>query len=510
MAALKDGYILTTLAQKSSLLSIDCAQSSNFILITSQTSFINIFNVNDQKIFNSWSVRHGISITSPTTWSSLHNQYLTVFNKQEIRRWSEEEKSIDKAKKKHVKKDIKKILTYKDYEPIVVCENGTVDFIDGIKTTSEQPILDDDAKLVFCQLVPSPSGVKVLYISEVKSTRSLHCHEYNDSNKGWNHTTYSINYKDNILDYSYYTDNNNNTFIYYIGLDKDLYRIKVNNDSIEEELVTTITEITSSINMVALDSTQLIIAGLHHNNQDGFGIYDMKYSAIQSFQPFPEEYNIQPKIFLVENQLFLSCNRNIYVYDINSRTPTLGEFLGKSMTTDQEDTSQQVISWSVKDDKIKTNKCDDLEKLIDFSKTPNHSKFSSIFQSFLQKQDNLISISNIHLKKLCQRCLREKKFWPSEEMKELLEHGLIPPEISTELITVLIEKDEKKLLNLCLDKLTGISEQSLIQVLQYYLSLSEDDLNEEMILKSIPVLKIDEEKCPFSKLKTYLMYPYEK
>jgi hypothetical protein len=43
---------------------------------------LHVFQISDQKSLKSWSIRHGISLTSPVFWNSQLEKFVTVVNNQ--------------------------------------------------------------------------------------------------------------------------------------------------------------------------------------------------------------------------------------------------------------------------------------------------------------------------------------------------------------------------------------------------------------------------------------------
>ncbi|KAK6170596.1 hypothetical protein SNE40_018954 [Patella caerulea] len=513
MAALLDEFVLANLSSKFNILSVERSPSSNNILATFEAGFINEYNVDDQKLIHSWPVRHGVNVTSPGIWCDEEEEYICVFNQQEIRRWNVDDNIIEKTRKKNIKTDIYKVFTTEGYKPIVLCKNGAAEFIENIKSICETPVIGSQDSIVYADIIKKQNGFGVIYLVESKNKRTLHCQWYLDDVEQWKHQTFVITYQKTVIDYCCHTDENSNTCLFLLGSEKDLYRINIKESSIEEEFISVIHELGTEASIVCLDNSQIVIAGLLKKGQNGVGIFDTKYCAVQSFKPFPEICKVVPRVFCLNNHIFMNCGKKLYAFPYQFGTSTLSEFLGKSRSVeDNTNSSLHIINWSTKLKSKGNNTVKQLETilndLIDPSKTQNKSKFSDQFKIFLEcliKGNNSSSISSLQMIQLCQRCLSERKFWPSEELRQLLNHGYISSGISSELIEVLIEKKENSLLHLSLQKLSEIPEACLIQILQYYIGLSDEDFQKNLDIDISTVIEVNQDKCPFGALKAHFI-----
>lgn len=62
--------------------------------------------------------------------------------------------------------DVHKLFSVKDYEPVVVCENGAVGFLGGsIKEECEKSVLSASQSITWCSAVELKHGIYVVYTS---------------------------------------------------------------------------------------------------------------------------------------------------------------------------------------------------------------------------------------------------------------------------------------------------------------------------------------------------------
>lgn len=62
-----------------------------------------------------------------------------------------------------------KLFSIKNFEPVVVCENGTVGFLGGsIKEDCGKSVLSDSESITWCSAVELKHGICVVYTSTCK------------------------------------------------------------------------------------------------------------------------------------------------------------------------------------------------------------------------------------------------------------------------------------------------------------------------------------------------------
>ncbi|XP_033730536.1 nucleolar protein 11-like [Pecten maximus] len=186
MAAFGEPLELCTCFKEKDLLSVDSDGLTGHVIITCKSNSIFVFKLDDQKAIHSWSVRRGLQITSPARWTN-GDRYISVINQQNIHSWSKDDLNFEKSTKKHVKFPIHEILTTEGWEPVVVCKDGTVDFVDSIKSSHKGNNSDAKQSTIFsCGIASTNDAICVTCLSQQKSSEfTITHHWYKRNTKTW-------------------------------------------------------------------------------------------------------------------------------------------------------------------------------------------------------------------------------------------------------------------------------------------------------------------------------------
>ncbi|XP_048248589.1 nucleolar protein 11-like [Haliotis rufescens] len=522
MAALADGFSLAKLSEESALIGIEKGEKPNAVIITSKTGFINEYKLSDQKLTRSWSLRHGIQITCPTVWSPTKEEYLTVQNKQQLKSWTSDTTNFDKAKKKHIGADIVRILVETDFLPIVVCENGRVDFQANIKDSCSTGTLAQEEAILWCQSYICAGSVCVVLVTRTQDQLvRVHRHTYLSDAECWSLKTTPLSLSADAL-LSCCLSLKAEPSLLSLWQDGRLLDLPLTGSSNmdDSQEVATISGVQTDSCMIYLDHTHIAVAGIRQNTTVGLGIYNVKFQALQSWQPFPEPLLTRPKLFCHYGHLFLACNKTLYAFPYKCEPSTVARLLGQrdkvKDTGKVTDLAHGVVSWSTKQ-KPAQKAAGDLEienlftSLIDKTKTKAKEKFESELRklvNLLSKSVNRQWIVSSHMSQLCQTCFSLTAFWPRAEVQQLIQHRLISNSDQSSLYQALADHKEILLMHQSFSVMPDVAEDSLVKSLCCYLDISDEECTEECESLAIADEMLDTSEdvtCPICSSKAVLL-----
>ncbi|KAJ8319496.1 hypothetical protein KUTeg_004587 [Tegillarca granosa] len=466
MAALGEAVHVCKLLNVSDLLSVDDSGLSGHIVVTQKTKSINLYKTDDQKIICSWSLKQSQNITSPTTWCESTKEFLTVINHK-------------------FKFDIHRVIAVGEWEPVVVCANGQVEFMSRIKENYKESETKFD--ILYCDgksVKDSLCLISALYIQP--NTLKVQSHWWKSDNLSWEQQSTQIVLPDKHVPVS--------CSCIVEGPEIKLY-VHCSSES-ESSLHCTCHSYDSSVSgsthqlqsipgtdkgssIVCIDSTHVGVAGILKNTKRGIGIYDTKFNTLQSWAALTDTKS-NYKVFCHHGYIFTPCNKSLLAFPYTCQPSSLASIFQQRKQHESisvnEDSSQIVHhSWDKK--KSNHNQTDDemlklFEKLCNRKETSSYKQFQTSFSSLIKhikKNSNTHIHETCHMKSLVERCLTEERFWPKKELSELIQTKHFPMQCMPMFIDKLIVNKEVELLDMTLKMISEIPEACLCKILQLYL-----------------------------------------
>ncbi|XP_041364787.1 nucleolar protein 11-like [Gigantopelta aegis] len=492
MAALRDGLFLANLPSENSLLGVEQSNTEDCVVVTCKTGFIKSYKLSDQKLLQSWSISHGSRISSPAVWNEQRQQLFTVDNKQVIKIWTNDQKNFEKAHKKRVKSEVFCVVSEEGFEPVVVCEKGKVDFFSKIKGSSSEEKFEEGEITHWCRSFKCRGNQCLVLISETKDKLCrIHYFQYQADGQQWMHKVAAPRQLNGISSVaSCCLSKKQDPTLLLLTQNGDILECGLGLSKNTEDLVTLATvNIQQDASIVAVGLSHVAIAGIKNDRTYGLGIFDIKFRTLLVWKPFPEPVSAKPKLFCQHSCLFLTCSRNLYTFPYECEQSTLIKFLGQQQKVadiTEKDTLVGMVMWSAKTKLNKSSQARSneniaalLSDLVNREKTQTLSDFKVLFDSLvkeLRKSINKIWVASAQMSELVKRCFQETKFWPRNQISQLVENSLISTREIPALFDALIAHKEVALLHLSLNILPDIPESSLVSCLQCYLGFSDEDI----------------------------------
>ncbi|PNF31620.1 hypothetical protein B7P43_G17189 [Cryptotermes secundus] len=125
MARLCAYYSLCPLIDQRSLLGVAEDSTSGCVIVTLGKNIVIRYKLLHQKQISSWSSREKLS--SPVIYDAVGSQYVAVFNRSQLRLWTENEENLDKIKKIKFHQQIHCVIPQTEgNEPLILFSNGAV------------------------------------------------------------------------------------------------------------------------------------------------------------------------------------------------------------------------------------------------------------------------------------------------------------------------------------------------------------------------------------------------
>ncbi|XP_060576638.1 nucleolar protein 11-like [Ruditapes philippinarum] len=525
MAAHMESIAFCTILNEIDFLRVTEGYTEDTVIISSKRKLFDVYKISDQKSLKSWSIRHGISLTSPVFWNSQLEKFVTVVNNQEVRLLDKDNADFEKAKKKQSRTKIYDVISCENYEPILLYINGRVSFLSSIKDVQSDGPLTNKQKISWCKAFVIQSTLTVLYTVISKGGVHLHTNKYNSDTSSWQHTVIKVPQPNSTAsccscDAIAQTDNINAFFLWSDG---SLNSLRLDEGSCFPGPCHTMSGISNKSCLLVIDSNHIAVAGITDNNTDGLGIFDTKFGLLKSWQPYPDKCLSKPKMCKVRDNLFLPCGTTLYRYKCKCEPSTIVSLLGQASITDNKNTQSVPghYTWNPHNMRCSmsepsTHVSELLTTLTESNLT--HAKFKSVFSQLigeLKKAENHHWLSTCQMTTLLQKMMEEKKFWAKDEMSQLIALKCIPPSLMDELFTFLAQKSEISMLHTMLNTVPNIPEKCLCSALSFFLQCDEEKLpalkGTKIISKKEAIEDLDEmentdqSQCPFTSLRSLII-----
>ncbi|KAL3876960.1 hypothetical protein ACJMK2_034736 [Sinanodonta woodiana] len=473
MAALIEHVLLSSFSSENEFLAVEPGNENGLLTVTRRNKGVDVFKEADQKLVKSWSVRHGLTLTSPVKWCSNINHFITVVNNQEIRFWDNETTDFEKAKKKHINTTVHQILVVPGWEPIVLCSNGTVDFLekirDGLVSSSSNTDASDskDEAITWCKATTLHQHLCVLLVKQRKddnSSLTIQIHWYNTESSTWTQQTKDLRSPESHHLHSVdCISHREDIHVYSLWSNGDIQHMRINLHSVNEnKTIHTLSGLGPYATMVLIDHTHAAVAGIKQADEEGLGIMDIKFGALQTWKPFPQVCNRKVQLSCIGECLYLHCKRALYFYKFHCPPSSVSSLLGQQLDAAVRNISKETNIASVAWESHRRigDKPDEVQNL--------YMKLLDATELLKKKNYSEWTMSS-DMVKLIERCLSEKKFWARDELSELIRRNCIPSSLVPALFEALIQHGEVALISEALNIVHDVPEKALCTLMAFIL-----------------------------------------
>ncbi|KAI0218318.1 Nucleolar protein 11-like [Lamellibrachia satsuma] len=462
-----------------------------------------VVDVNDQKPVKDWTTKGGQQLSCPAIFCLTTGQYATVINETTLVMWNKDDLVIDKTKKIRLGKSVHRLVSCPSGRHVITYEDGTFCQMDKPSDFQGKPITCDTDSIAWCGfhcLKEMTYLVFVIRNSTNKSLLRIRAYQLESDMDDSQILEWQIsdNVKNNEpLDFSLQYQNSQ-LYLLILWPGGELLRSCLTGT---EELGI-ISQITSTATILALDNTQIAVAGiLNETKQAGLGIWDVRFRILLSWQPFVEAVKAKAQLYCHHGNLFSMCGKQLCVYPFSMSPSTVGSALGKfgPRAHMSEESSVSKLGSVLND-------------LISPTKTPTENKFKDTFAKFIScvathNEDVWRHLDLVEL--LVKRCVNEKKFWPREQLLKLIKNKCLTGSMCPCLFPALVNHRDVVLFHNCLLHIRDIPEACLVQCLSFYVRTDDNkfsiELDDSVDVNGSSNVSPDGLTCPFGNEKATLI-----
>ncbi|KAL9956851.1 hypothetical protein ACROYT_G038396 [Oculina patagonica] len=139
MADLREPFELCRVLQNGSLIGISRHLSEDHLLLTFSNRGVLAYNLQHQKLINSWSVEQRDEVTSAAVHNPVDKTFLMAVNKMEVFIWKETDSDLKSCQRIQSDKNIFSLRVWNSLQsdPLVIFEDGSSMFLADFLSTSE-------------------------------------------------------------------------------------------------------------------------------------------------------------------------------------------------------------------------------------------------------------------------------------------------------------------------------------------------------------------------------------
>ncbi|CAH3036974.1 unnamed protein product [Porites lobata] len=140
MADLREPFELCKVLQTGSLIGIARHVDDDHVVLTFRDRGVLVYNLQHQKLINSWSVEQREEVTCPAVHNPIDANFLVAVNKTELFMWKESDSDFKKCQRFQTEKEIFSLLVWNSlqHDPLIMFEDGSSKFLAEIVSASER------------------------------------------------------------------------------------------------------------------------------------------------------------------------------------------------------------------------------------------------------------------------------------------------------------------------------------------------------------------------------------
>ncbi|KAJ9575909.1 hypothetical protein L9F63_007221 [Diploptera punctata] len=437
MARLGAYYSLCPLIDQKSLLGVAEDSATGCVIVTLGKNMVIRYKLMNQKQINSWSSKEKLS--SPVIYDSIGNQYIAIFNKTQLRIWTENDENLDKVKKIKFQEQVHCILPPKNGNgALIVFNNGVVEplstALETRKTKNTKAILASDEEIEDCKVVVHQNYTYVTIFS--RKSEEVHYHAVPIKEETLPLKLKIAREQVNLIGHATVEESCQLLTLWSDGKMFSLPFLQEPPPESPGTLVNVISIVSTKhpIAMASLSSSHVAIYGADSSEEGAVVvIYNTYYGVVQSRHHF-KLFASPPRLWCTSTSLLIAMTHNLVVVPFELEAQLLSALVGAHCNTAETSESDpdleelhlvQDDAWAVNGEFMDTSSVDEVPESI-------------------KQQLDALKIDS------CSQSIMVEK-----------------------LILQLIEKESISELIWCLKHFSDVSETPLVLVLQFCLDKSD-------------------------------------
>ncbi|XP_071964962.1 nucleolar protein 11-like [Antedon mediterranea] len=474
-----------TLCENNRVLGYERDYSKQHSILTDATR-VSTYSLTDYKCVHSWSVRQNSPLTSSAVYDQQSGNYVAVKKHKNLIKWSKETTDLVKVKPVLLSTAVYSLLA-DDTSALVVFEDGAVADLEHVLN---HPKADRPSTL------PKNVDLKGSASFHHGNQRKICLLAQNQKDKIWRIFVFDKG-SENPGKQLVFRNEDNDAFIVTYSLlpvEGSIHVITIWNNGnvclsvipflttdeyVECRPLLTVKSQSAAVTWLGVD--YFAISGVkgidkENPNLEFLTIWDSKFITLQAKMELPDTDTNTAKIASFEDTILLSRGDKIVAYRFSCPNASLAGALGCLRNKDSENTITVQADWKPMaaraEEKIAVK-----EKLLKEAMDKQKSKSEAMFASSCK---NLLATLNTDrfpdscyltplLQHVARRCTEEKQFWPKQALVNIVEFCNISASSCQEFLNVVLDKQDKDVLSVCLKNMSDVPEDVIVRSLQLFL-----------------------------------------
>ncbi|XKL62124.1 hypothetical protein PGB90_001957 [Kerria lacca] len=329
MAKIFPHYSLCPLIEQKNFLGLTQDADPDTVLVTANSNVIGRYKVSEPKQISSWNSKG--TITCATVYDKHNDQYVAIFNYNEIRIWTLLDENIDKIKKyKFSEKLVGLLISPRNGKILVVFEKGNVLYLEKAieirKDVFPSALIKDEEKLISFEVVYlAEKLITIFLVSTSRTAYRLFGIDIDNSNNIIFNDTFG-NAESKLLGHCVLVDK----YCYLLSIWSDGLLIKDCIYPTRKRIAKTfLTVCAADVVMKVLSPYYIAINGAKDNGIVLI-IYSVKYNLIQCKQFYNNCYG-SSQMWNFESKLFFIMGHNLVVVPFVQENRKLSTLIGSSI-----------------------------------------------------------------------------------------------------------------------------------------------------------------------------------
>ncbi|XP_075034127.1 nucleolar protein 11 [Mixophyes fleayi] len=497
--------------QQDRLQGVEEVAERDTVLLTDAARTVTLYKVSDQRPLGSWAVKQGQRITCPAVFNHGTGEYVVVHDDKVLRVWKDDDVSFDKVFKATLSAEVCRIHSLPDTEPLVLFRGGAVHFLDALLADPQQEIetkLPEGETIMWSKMFMEDGQLVLIYITAKLQGCFVHTWQSNPS-LCQRYKLQPFTEHSRILDFS---ASLRNKMVSLMILDSTghvcLSRVSlVQADQGTEPVLSmsSILQLPEPVEVGALivldDSYIATLAPSTAKQKDCLCIWNTSLQTMQDCKEFTQKTCAQ--LWSYDSKLYLPHGNSLLVLRYICEPSRLASALGKAISTGKPALeSVPVVNWELligkstqsrqfegqKGSRRKRNPdsseniCQ-LQVLLSDIQTTTEKKIPSLVHRAVSGQqlpDFQIAAGKM-MQALVIRCQSDPKFYPQSSLVKLIETKKLSYSLCPDLMTLCLEKQDVRILQLCLQQFIDVPEAVVCSCLKTFLSVDENLLQDVVL-----------------------------
>ncbi|XP_063816892.1 nucleolar protein 11 isoform X2 [Pseudophryne corroboree] len=467
--------------------------------------------VSDQRPLGSWTVKQGQRITCPAVSNHRTGEYVVVHDEKVLRIWKNDDVNFDKVFKATLSAAVCRVHSLPDTEPLVLFRGGAVHFLDALLADPQQEIesfLTEGETIVWSKMFLEDGQPILIYITEKHQDCFVHTWR---TGPGVSQTYRLQPFTEDsrVLDFAASLTNKMVSLIMLLSTGHVcLSWVSLGHSEQRTESVLStssllqLPEPIESGALVVLDESYIATLTLSPAKQkDCLCIWNTSLQTLQDSKEFVQKSFAQ--LWSYDNKLYIPHGNSLLVIRYICEPSCLASALGKGIVFGKPDLDPvPVVNWglligkttqprhlaSKKLSRVKKKQDHNenrrqLQDLLSDIPTTSESQIPSLVQCAISDQElpEFQIIAAKMMQGLINRCKSDTKFYPQSSIIKLIETKQLSYSLCPDLMMFCLEKQDVRVLQLCLQQFIDIPEAVVCSCLKTFLSVDEDTLQDVVL-----------------------------